>query len=128
MNTPRSKQTLHRIVCAAIGTLLSALLCGELDANAAPPIININPSTDLALYPGFEEVHGNGMVGWTFQLLVPFTVTQVGWYDKGADGLPRAWQVGLWKGEGRDGEPPRFPGPQYFSLIGDPQNGLIIPS
>ena len=94
------------------------------------PIVNINPSTEVGHdvpkpFLGFDESHGNGMVGWTFQLLEPFTVTQVGWYDEGADGLSRCFQVGLW--QANPGIPP-FWGWQSSSLIGDPQAGLIIPA
>jgi len=95
---------------------------------AAPgPIVDVNPSTDIPKrFPGFEEGHGNGMVGWTFQLLQPFTVTQVGWYDKNGDGLSRPFQVGLWQCGGKGAVGLWYPaGP---SLIGDPGNGLVIPA
>jgi hypothetical protein len=44
----------------------------------------------------FFESHGNGMVGFTFQVLKPVTVTSVGWYDHDGDGLSRSYRVGLW--------------------------------
>jgi len=99
-------------------------------AIAAAPIINIDPSNPLP-YSGFEESHGNGMVGWTFQLLQPFTVTQVGWYDANSDGLSRDFQVGLWEGEADTNNAATLkfvPGMHYSSLIGDADKGLTIPS
>jgi len=68
------------------------------------PIVNISPGTQVSSHPGpgqywgFNEGHGDGMVGWSFSLLQPVTVTQVGWYDDGQDGLSRDFQVGLWAG------------------------------
>lgn len=53
------------------------------------------------------------MVGWDFSLLQPITVTQVGWYDDGENGLSRDFQVGLWGST---------------QLLGDPDSGLIIPA
>jgi len=92
-----------------MGTFLSE----ESTASAATPIININPSTDVpAPYWGFDEGHGDGMVGWSFQVLEPFIITQVGWYAENVDGLSRPFQLGLWGSS---------------SLIGDPVSGLIIP-
>jgi len=37
------------------------------------------------------------MVGYCFTLTQTVTVTNVGWYDSGADGLSRDFQVGLWQ-------------------------------
>ncbi|HEV8540809.1 MAG TPA: hypothetical protein VGR78_00315, partial [Verrucomicrobiae bacterium] len=91
----------------------------------AAPIVNIDPSTDVpSRFFGFDESHGDGMVGWTFQLLVLFTVTEVGWYDQDGDGLTRAFQVGLWQA---DPELPPFQRWLGASLIGDPVHGLSIP-
>ena len=73
-------------------------------------IVNINPSTQInlgssPLQPGqiaygFHEAHGNGLIGWGFNALQPVTVSQVGWYDDGQDGLSRPFTVGLWAGLG----------------------------
>src|SRR3569833_1047671 len=104
--------------------LLVILLGGLMNGFCGAPLLDINP----AAYVTFNENHGAGMSGWTFQLLVPFTVTQVGWYDEDpTNGLSRAFQVGLWQGvaaEGYPGMPPLEP----FSLIGDATNGLVIPA
>jgi hypothetical protein len=37
------------------------------------------------------------MVGWDFQVNSPITITQVGWYDYGHDGLLQSYQVGIWE-------------------------------
>lgn len=131
MNTLSALKMLPRIVPALVGMLTGMFLyAGSTASVAAPPIIQINPSTDVPNpYWGFDEQHGDGMIGWTFQLLVPFTVTQVGWYDKNTtNGLSRAFQVGLWKGLGSDADPGTPHSIVSSSLIGDPTNGLIIPA
>jgi hypothetical protein len=120
----KSSSATWRVI--AIG---QCILSVTFAAFAAAPIINIDPSNPLP-YWGSDESHGNGMVGWTFQLLQPFTVTQVGWYDANSDGLSRAFQVGLWKGEAdtNNAATPKFvSGTHYSSLIGDPDKGLTIP-
>lgn len=96
----------------------------------AAPIVKINPSTDVPNpYWGNDEQHGDGMIGWTFQLLVPFTITKVGWYNEDTNnGLSRAFQVGLWQGQGSDADPGTPHNFIFSSLIGDPTNGLIIPA
>jgi hypothetical protein len=82
------------------------------------------------LYPtdtgigGFDEGHGNGMVGWVFTVQTPVTVTAVGWYDDGADGLSRAFQVGLWQ----DLNGYFAPGSNPKQLLGNPVSGLTIPA
>ena len=123
MSTNRSPAAVPRI--PSIATIFGLLTASFV----AAPIININPSTDVPNpYWGFNEQHGNGMVGWTFQLLVPFTVTQVGWYNKDiTNGLSRAFQVGLWQGQGSDTDPGTPHSIVSASLIGDPYDGLIIP-
>ncbi|MCW1886928.1 hypothetical protein OKA04_19465 [Luteolibacter flavescens] len=59
-------------------------------ATAAVTLFNV-PSHTTSF-----EAHGDGMVGFTFQVLTTVTVTSVGWYDHDADGLSQAYQVGLW--------------------------------
>jgi hypothetical protein len=56
------------------------------------PIVNFNPAAAM-----FEEAHGNGMVGWVFEVHSTIRINQVGWYDDGLDGLSRPFQVGLWR-------------------------------
>jgi hypothetical protein len=86
--------------------LVAMLLTAGTASAANQPLININPSTQVVdasmiappgFYRGFDEDHANGMLGYTFTLLEPTTVTQVGWYDEGQDGLSRSFHVGLWQ-------------------------------
>ncbi len=72
---------------------------------------------------GFNEEHGNGMVGWTFNLQEPLTVTAVGWYDDGEDGLSRPFQVGLWQ----DLSGYFAPGSSPPQLLGSAEAGITIP-
>jgi hypothetical protein len=94
------------------------------------PIVNIDPSSPgisdqpgQGQYYGFNEAHGNGMVGWTFNLQQTLTVTAVGWYDDGQDGLSRPFQVGLWQ----DLSGYFDPGSTPTQLLGTPTRGITIP-
>ena len=92
------------------------------------PIVSVNPATQYS----FNEEHGNGMVGWVFNLQQAVTVTQVGWYDHGQDGLSRSFQIGLW--QDLTGSPDsilvycNFQTTNPYSIIGDPVNGITIPA
>jgi hypothetical protein len=107
----------HRRI--AIVAAFCSLLCVQAARGSSVPVLNIDPSTQVQIPPGpgqywgFNEAHGNGMVGWTFSLLEPITVSQVGWYDDGQDGLSRSFQVGLWS--------------SGTQLLGDPTAGILIP-
>lgn len=59
------------------------------------------------------------MIGWSFNLQQPLTITQVGWYDQGQDGLSRAFQVGLWTG---------YDTGSVQQLLGTPDGGITIPA
>jgi hypothetical protein len=95
---------------------------------ASTPIVDIDPSTQVSLTPGpgqyygFNEGHGNGMIGWTFNLQQTLTVTAVGWYDDGKDGLSRSFQVGLWQDLTDD-----FAQGSTTQLLGSPAQGITIP-
>lgn len=92
------------------------------------PIVSANPANQYT----FNEAHGNGMVGWTFNLQQTMTVNQVGWYDDGQDGLSRDYQIGLW--EDLTGTPDSllvygiFQASSPYSIIGDPVDGITIPA
>lgn len=81
----------------------TVMLSSPRACGASGAIVDIDPATQISQNPGpgqywgFNEQHGNGMVGWTFHLQAPLTVTAVGWYDEGRDGLSRQFQVGLWQ-------------------------------
>jgi hypothetical protein len=97
-------------------------LCAVEKSDAATPMVTIpNFYWDTALQP---QNHDNGMVGWTFFVARPVTVTQVGWYDHGGDGLSRPFQVGLWQ----DLSGGVFsPSATLKQLLGDASSGMIIP-
>ena len=61
-------------------------------AMAVTPIVNLPP---LDAYS--PHTHAAGMLGWTFTVHSTVTVTGVGWFDYGRDGLLSSVQVGLWK-------------------------------
>jgi hypothetical protein len=62
------------------------------------PALGIDPATSPHAYntPGGPV---DGMTGWSFYLAQPVTVTGVGWYDDGADGLLHSHEIGIWKDE-----------------------------
>jgi hypothetical protein len=101
-----------KALCIIVHVVVGIIRSQGSIASEVVPIVNIDPSSDFT----FDEGHGDAMVGWSFQLLVPFTVTKVGWYDEGSNGLSRPFQVGLWGELGG------------LSMIGDLNNGLIIPA
>lgn len=63
----------------------------------APILDTVNPDDPSSYIYGFHESFTPGMIGWDFQLNSPITITQVGWYDYGHDGLMQSYQVGLWE-------------------------------
>src|SRR5579862_6136127 len=106
-----------RALRCVVAVLMGGLAGASLSVSSgAVSLVKIDPSTDVPMpFGGFDEAHGDGMVGWSFQLVEPFTITQVGWYAENSNGLSRPFQVGLWEGGGG-------------SLIGDPITGLNIPA
>jgi hypothetical protein len=127
MPTSSASKTPPWMVSALVGVLTAFFLVGGVAAIAAEPIIKIDPGTEVPnRYEGFDEAHGYGMVGWTFQLLTPITITQAGWFAQNTDGLSRDFQIGLWKGLGLGSG--RLFSNIPSSLIGDPHSGLIIPA
>lgn len=92
------------------------------NASAATSIIDVPDSYFTS--KGFNETHGNGMVGWGFTVYNTVTVSQVGWYDAGGNGLSRAFQVGLWK----DLSGGNFnSGAAVSQLLGSSGSGIVIP-
>lgn len=67
---------------------------------ASVPVLNLDPSQ---MGPAFSVQNTNGMYGWWFNVLAPLTVTGLGWYDEGQDGLFHSHQVGLWWWSGNTG-------------------------
>lgn len=98
-----------------------ACLAGLQTAGAATSLFDV-PSAYWDFFGG--EAHGNGMIGYTFMVMKSVTVTQVGWYDAQANGLSRAFQVGLW----RDLTGGNFsPGSSTSQLLGSSSTGISIP-
>ena len=114
-------------------TLSAAILFGLFFAKMAvgqgtsAPIVSVNPTTQYT----FNEDHGDGMVGWVFNLQQTTTVNQVGWYDDGQDGLSRNYQIGLWQDLTGTADSIlvycNFQTTNPHSIIGDPVHGITIP-
>ncbi len=100
--------------------LVAVVLFQRISVAQSIPILNIDPLTQIGgapgpgMYAGFNEAHGNGMVGWTFTLHQAVTVRKVAWYDEDQNGLSEQAQVGLWNGANQ--------------LLGNPDSGLFIPA
>ncbi len=71
--------------------LLTVFASGWLMAD---PVLSFNTST------AGSATNYNQTVGWEFDVLSPITVTGLGWYDQGLDGLPEAHTVGIWNSGG----------------------------
>lgn len=74
---------------AAIVLSLSALATAH-----AVPVLSFNEGT------GSSGTQGNQNVGWQFDVLASTTVTGLGWFDQGADGLSTRHVVGIWDPSG----------------------------
>jgi hypothetical protein len=48
----------------------------------------------------FDFANGFGTIGWSFTVNQPVTISALGTYDAGGDGLINATNVGLWKADG----------------------------
>ena len=75
-------------VCFGIAMFLAAS-----SLNAAPAI-TFNPAT------GTTGTNQDQTVGWQFNVLSPLTVTGLGWYDDGGNGLATGHSVGIWNPSG----------------------------
>jgi PEP-CTERM motif len=104
-----------RIRSSVLAIVLLVLTARSSTADSIP-IVDLDPNSVGSPYYGFDENHVDGMVGWQFDLLEPVTVTQVGWFDDGQDGLSRDFQVGLWRES------------DYSQLLGSPSSGIVIPA
>lgn len=79
-------------------TLFVALgLCAASFAGSVvPSTVHAGPAVS------FTSVNGNfldgrtRMIGWQFTVTEPLSVSALGWFDLGQDGLARSHQVGLW--------------------------------
>src|SRR4051794_36051389 len=93
----------------------SALLLGGSVQAWASPVLTFNEAT------GAIGTNQEQSVGWQFNVLTPITVTGLGWFDDGRDGLATAhtiWYLESWgdfarldPGPRRDIGPARRPVP-----------------
>jgi len=82
----------HFLWCIWEGLTLVGLNC--LGAGSVPAF-DVDPTEG---FHEFELQRTNGMYGWSFSIVEPVTVTTIGWYDDGLNGLFHSHQVGLWPG------------------------------
>ena len=118
------KNYLTAVVAAlGLGFVLSKATAGQ-----PVPIVSVNPVTQYR----FNEDHFDGMIGWTFNLQNTTTISQVGWYDDGQDGLSRAYQIGLWQDLTGTADSIllycNFQTSNPYSIIGDRVHGITSPS
>ena len=71
--------------------LLTMFAVGSL---LADPVLSFDTTTALT-GANFDQT-----VGWEFNVVSAITVTGLGWYDQGADGLQLAHMVGIWNSTG----------------------------
>lgn len=76
-----------RTVVAIVAAGLSLAAAGPA---GAVPVLTFDEAT------GRDVGNGPFSIGWTFDVTAPVTVTGLGWYDQGKNGLEAAHQVGLW--------------------------------
>ena len=60
----------------------------------ADPVLSFDTTTALTA-GNFDQT-----VGWEFNVLSPITVTGLGWYNQGANGLELSHMVGIWSSTG----------------------------
>ena len=60
----------------------------------ADPVLSFNASA--ALGENFNTL----TIGWQFNVVSTTTVTGVGWFDQGLDGLQQQHEVGIWDSAG----------------------------
>lgn len=73
---------------------LTAIATLSVTAVLAAPVITFDEGT------GSNGTNQGQSVGWQFDVLVPFSVTAVGWFDEGQNGLVTSHQVGIWNPAG----------------------------
>lgn len=76
----------------ALAVLLTTLFLSS--AASAAPVLSFDELT------GANALNQDQTVGWQFDVLSSLTVTGLGWFDEGGDGLAESHQVGLWDPSG----------------------------
>jgi hypothetical protein len=74
--------------------IIALMLAAVAGIASATPAITFNEATGSS---GFQS---NQSVGWQFNVTAPVTVTGLGWFDEGANGLGREHTVGIWDSSG----------------------------
>ncbi len=73
--------------------LISLIVLGA-GSLVADPVLSFNPATSST------ASNYNQTVGWEFDVLTPITITGLGWYDQGLNGLGFSHMVGIWDSSG----------------------------
>ena len=55
-------------------------------------VVGADPATE-----GYDDNIRDGMVGWTFTVAAPVTMTGIGWYAQNPGGLSVSHEVGIWQ-------------------------------
>lgn len=74
---------------------LAALLTAATQVAMATPVVDFNPAGGAT-----GNNNDNQSVGWQFNVLSQTTVTGLGWFDEGLDGLSTDHEIGLWAPDG----------------------------
>ena len=98
---------------------LTVSLLGQSALGASNWAVDVDP-TNVGLGPLFETGY-SGVVGWTFILTEPVTVTGLGWFDQDPGGLVTDHQIGIWQYRGGmvtyTNAFPNTNGPLLFSAV-----------
>lgn len=79
------------LVCIAVFAFVAAGSASQINAD---PVLTFNPST------GSSGTNNNQSVGWQFNVTSTITITGLGWYDDGGNGLATGHTVGIWNPAG----------------------------
>jgi len=74
--------------------LVMLFAVGAMSFVSADPVLVFNAAT------GSSGANQNQSVGWQFNVTTALTVTGLGWYDEGANGLAVGHTVGIWNPAG----------------------------
>jgi MYXO-CTERM domain-containing protein len=85
---PVSRNHTQRVCLAVVGIICCAGFPGV--AQAQIPAVVFDTTT------GLNANNQDQTVGWQFDVLSSITVTGLGWYDEGGDGLEVRHEVGIW--------------------------------
>jgi uncharacterized protein DUF4082/PEP-CTERM motif-containing protein len=107
-------------------TVSAAILMAGVAMVASTGFANAGPAITLTT-PGTEYGGGQYTLGFEFQVASNQTITQLGVYDSGQDGLTTGAQIGLWDTSGTLLRSVTIPTGTGSTLIGDFRYGSITP-